>query len=175
MIGVCLLTSKRKMLTYWQTSFLVNIYKTDGLMNYSCKWFVYNNIAFWYINQTCLGWLTFGFFFSFLTVTPNESTKMSQTFVLEKKELKDFQDDKNVLLSNEPGDLSPTLFFDHFSSAHELFLLTQGAQEREESSGLIIRVNFLGESDVIKKKIETLINYVHQHITTALHGNEQVI
>jgi len=68
---------------------------------------------------------------------------------------------------------SATSFFDQFSSAHELFLLTQSVQKEHDSSGLFIRVDFSEESETIKKKIEALVNFIHERITN-LNDDELV-
>lgn len=44
----------------------------------------------------------------------------------------------------------------------------------QTTTGLAIRVNFSDESPLIRTKIETIINYVHMHLTTKLNEKEMV-
>ena len=49
-----------------------------------------------------------------------------------------------------------------------------GFDNLQATTGLTIRVNFKDESPLIRTKIETILNYVHMHLTTKLSEKEMV-
>ena len=54
--------------------------------------------------------------------------------------------------------------------------LSQGSQGHSsiEDSGLNIRVNFSNESIIVRSKVEMMVCYIHEHLTTTLKDKNKV-